>query len=404
LVLGLATAAAITAAAVLAVALGLPGRGPSVATAAEVRARVAHAWASAEAISGELVVENPAVFGVGTRRWAFVLTAQGNLRLEDLTRGGTVVYQAGEGVERSLSPSESLGNSDELFPSERSGLAPGPPDPSSSVGILDRSLGSVIRALADGDGGSVTEITYRGRPAWHLATDIRANLLEPALSPNHLDVTVDQETGFPVRVLATHDDRVVFETRVDDLKVDPPVAADAFSLDFPPGAEVFRSDDGFRRVQLNQVESMVGYEPLVPSSVPDGYSLSEVTVSLKPSSTGPEAANPAVPNVVSLSFRRGLDQFIVTTRPVGEDPSPWDDPLATGEGYVDGPEHVTFSGGALRGTGELLIDPLAIPHVWAVTDELVVTVSGDLTRDELLQVAGSLQSQGHKGQSVVRRR
>jgi hypothetical protein len=96
-------------------------------------------------------------------------------------------------------------------------------------------------------------------------------------------------------------------------------------------------------------------------------------------------------DVVSLSYRHGLDQFIVTTRPVGPDPSLWGDPLASGEGYRDEPEQVTFHGGALAGeTGHLLIDPLAIPHVWVKTDRLVVTVSGDLSREELIRVAESL--------------
>jgi hypothetical protein len=107
--------------------------------------------------------------------------------------------------------------------------------------------------------------------------------------------------------------------------------------------------------------------------------------------TGAEGANPPVGDVVSLSYRRGLDQFIVTTRPVGPNPSAWRDPLASGEGYPDQPEQIVIKAGALAGDeGELLIDPLAIPHVWVKTDQLVVTVSGDLTRDELLRVVQSL--------------
>lgn len=96
--------------------------------------------------------------------------------------------------------------------------------------------------------------------------------------------------------------------------------------------------------------------------------------------------------VVSQSYRRGLDQFIVSSRPVGDDPSKWDDPLASGEGFVDRPERVTVASGALAGhQAALLIDPLAVPHVWVVSDELVITVSGNLDRAELLQVIGSLR-------------
>jgi hypothetical protein len=125
--------------------------------------------------------------------------------------------------------------------------------------------------------------------------------------------------------------------------------------------------------------------------VPEGFDPAEVTASKKGSFTGAEGANPPMGDVVSLSYRRGLDQFIVTTRPIGPDPSRWGDPLG-GEGYRDEPEMVSFRGGALAGeTGELLIDPLAIPHVWVKTDRLVVSVSGDLTREELLRVAESLE-------------
>jgi hypothetical protein len=37
-----------------------------------------------------------------------------------------------------------------------------------------------------------------------------------------------------------------------------------------------------------------------------------------------------------------------------------------------------------------VLSPRATPHLWALTDDLVVTVGGDLSRAELLRVAGSL--------------
>jgi hypothetical protein len=39
---------------------------------------------------------------------------------------------------------------------------------------------------------------------------------------------------------------------------------------------------------------------------------------------------------------------------------------------------------------ELLIVPRGIPHVWTQTSDLVVTVSGDLTRAELVRITNSL--------------
>jgi len=386
------SAAAVIAVAALLVTSTLPGTRPTTATAAEVRQAVARAWSSAKNASGVLVSRAPRVFEEGSQRWSFILTARGDFRLENLTRGGIVVYDAATGVERGLDPSESIPDSDALFGNERRGLPPGPPDAGPRSSILDRGLGSVVRALSAGDGGTVREITFDGRPAWILDTDIRVNLIVPDLSPNHLEVTVDQATGFPVRVVATRDGEFVRETRIEDLKVDGPVPNDAFHLEFPPDTQVFRSDLGFRRVSLDEIERIVGYDPLVPSWLPDGYGSGEVTAARKESPTGAEAANPPVGDVVSLSYRRGLDQFIVTARPIGSDPSLWGDPLASGEGFRDEPEEVTLRGGALAGeTGQLLIDPLAIPHVWVITDSLVVTVSGDLSRQELLRVAESLR-------------
>jgi len=327
----------------------------------------------------------------GAERWAFTITARGDLRLDNLTRGDSAVFDADKGVLRFLEPPQSEGDGEIRLASVRRGLAPGPPDNWSPGTLLDRGLGSVVRALAAGGGGTVKEITYEGRPAWLLDTDIRVSLITPDLSPDHFEVTVDVGTGFPVRVVATRHGEFTWQTRIEDLRVNQPVPDEAFRLEFPPGTQVHRSDAGFRRVSIEELEGIVGYDPLVPSWIPDGYGLVDVTASRRGSFTGAEGGNPPAGDVVSLSYRRGLDQFVVTTRRIGPDPSLWADPLASGEGYRDEPERITFMNGALAGDeGHLLIDPLAIPHIWVMTDRLVVTVSGDLTREELLRVAESL--------------
>jgi hypothetical protein len=87
----------------------------------------------------------------------------------------------------------------------------------------------------------------------------------------------------------------------------------------------------------------------------------------------------------------GTDKFVVTTRRIGDDPGAWSDPVAAGE-PTRPPEQVTFDGGVLDGaTGELVTDPNSVPHVWGMTDTLVMTVAGDLSRGELLRVAQSLR-------------
>jgi outer membrane lipoprotein-sorting protein len=395
----LPAAAAVVLAAIVVVTVGEQGIGRRVATAAEVRAAVAGAFESADSVSGTLVERSwvPIEERRGAsreQRWRFTVTARGDFRLTRLGRPGDVAYDAGDNIERSLNTSASIPDSDVLFGAEITGLAPGPPDQSPSTTALDRSLGAAVRALASSGGGEVKETRHEGRAAWVLETELPVpNYAEDyEFWPNHLEVVVDKETGFPVRALASRDDDMIYEIRIEDLEVDGDVRPDAFTLDFPPGVEVSRSDAGFRRVSLEDVAAVVGYDPLVPRSIPEGYELAEVTVARRAGATGAFQGNPATIKAVSLSYRRGLDQLIVTTRLVGDDASAWSDPFATGEGSVREPERVTFATGTLAGhDGELVIDPLVPPHVSALTEELVVTVSGDLTRDELLEVAESLE-------------
>jgi hypothetical protein len=152
-----------------------------------------------------------------------------------------------------------------------------------------------------------------------------------------------------------------------------------------------RSDDGFQRVPLARAAGVAGYRPLVPDRVPAGYELAEVAVARESAPTGKEGGNPRSQGVVSLSYRRGLDQFLVTTRLRGN--GTWSDPLASGEGFVDHPDRVDLPAGALAGAdAELVLSPRALPHLWALTDDLVVTVGGDLSRSELTRVAGSLRA------------
>ena len=396
--------AAAVAAAIWLVA-GLPEDAPDVvrpgeATAAEIQARVRTAFAGAETLSGELVARGPSFENAygwkGTQRWRFALTARGDFRLTGLTLEENVTYDARRGVQRSLNPSASLGGEGPLFAAERTGIAPGPPDPGPIDPILVNDYGAFVQALlaTDPDDPRVRETTFEGRPAWRLDVPAAVNQIVPEHSGDHLAIWVDQETGIPVRILEQKNGRPLDELRIEHLAVDEPLHRDAFSLRFPEGIEVMRSDEGFRRVALDGVASPVGYEPLVPGWLPAGFELTEVAVAPGPGfPTGVEAGNPPSTDVVSLSYRRGLDQILVTTRlrHVPDWPDAWSDPLATGEGYVDEPERVRLSRGALSGVeANVLIVPLNVPHLWAQTDDLVVTVGGAASRADLLRVAESL--------------
>lgn len=94
--------------------------------------------------------------------------------------------------------------------------------------------------------------------------------------------------------------------------------------------------------------------------------------------------------MTSLTWRLGAQEFTVDLRPTGGMPE-WGDPFGA-EGMVPGahPVHIELPGRpALDGT--VVVDGPLTPHLWGITGDVVVTVSGDLSRDELQRVAASLR-------------
>jgi hypothetical protein len=384
--------AAAAVAAVLLFAVGLPRTGedgptePAGARAAVVKAHVRAALRSLRTLSGVLVVDDPSRGGSG--RWTFALDARGDLRLEGPRPGDATTYDARSGVVRSAQHSAAMGGPG-LFYAERRGVAPGPPDPGPPAWVLPEQYGAFVRAAVGDAPATVHMVEYQSRPAWRLDVETPPNTLAPSLSGDHLQLTVDRASGLPLQVVETKAGAVLRELRIENLAVGPRLPRSTFRLAFPKGAEVMPMDDGFRRVSLDAVSSVVGYAPLVPSWLPPGYRLAAVAVARHAAAVGSSGSLPS-DMVVSLSYRRGIDQLLVTTRLRGD--AGWVDPLASPEGFHDTPRAVRMSTGALAGIdGQLVLSPTTQPHLWALTDSLVVTVGGDAGAEELTRIAGSLQ-------------
>jgi hypothetical protein len=144
------------------------------------------------------------------------------------------------------------------------------------------------------------------------------------------------------------------------------------------------------------VASGLPYDLLVPATVPSGFTVESVAVDRDvASSTGPEGMNPKALQVVAMTWRNGASQFTVTLRPKGSEQ--WDDPLGAEGLTLDAqPVHVELAGRAPL-EGQVAVDAPVRPHLWGITGDIVVTVSGDLPRADLERVAGSLQR--HSGAS-----
>jgi hypothetical protein len=307
----------------------------------------------------------------GESRWGFEFRSSGSFRITGLGPNNPTVleYDPGLNVEAS---------SDEGLFVWRSGLAPGWPDAAPAGWVVRRDLGSVVAALAADPDADVEEGLYRGLPVWILRT--------PTGNPGEeREITVDRETGIPVRDRRFRDGRFAGEWRIENLRVNAG-RDEVFRLEPRKGQTVTRYDMGFDRMTLDRAATIVGYEPLAPKWLPSGFELSDVGVAEAARPTGGEAhRNPDSRDVVSISYRRGLDQIVVTTRRTGPSPERWRDPVVGSSVRATQPEPVDVAGH----DGELVIDPNSVPHVWAVAGDLVVTIAGNANRDELLRIAGS---------------
>ena len=383
---------AVGAAAAIAAVLAVSGftrlDGSEVASAAEVRAAVSKAFSQADNMSGVAVFLYPDAKG-NLKRWpfSFTLDREGAYRVEDLV-GGTVWASDWSTNAGKVAYGEAKGPKSAEFGLQR-GLALGSPD-AEPFAFFNRGLASIRGGMGEGADPQVTEVDHAGRSAWLL----RAAVPHMAGgSGDRLDITVDQETGIPVRAVETLNGEVVAKTLIQDVRINADVPEQEFRIDVPKGAKVHREDLGFRRGSLAGVGARVGYQPQVPGWTPEGYRLAEVQTAASPAALrGHAGTNPSSEAVVMLGYRRGLEYFTVTTRRTGSSAGAWSDPFNRPGTPAGRSEPVIVSGGTLDGVrAELVTDVRSVPHVWVATDKLVVTVGGDLVRDELLRVVGSLR-------------
>ena len=454
--LRLATVAA--AAALVAVAvlwLGLPGVnhvrvpgsgngpvvvGPEPATAAEVVARLEAALLRVKNVQGTLVerslIVEPAdeeggnLNGVdvppGTYNdyvYHVVVRSDGSFRKEAVAQrwsvgeddrvGGTFrfrsapgeaveTYDAQAGVWRLYSP-ETTSEDDGSWRAEQAmesrGVAAGPPDGDIGVEVGHAASARAIGRLARGD---VEGVVYDGRPAWIVSAPIpheegRGNvgLNSTCMEPiGRIAVTVDEETGYPLRIQEYAHGVVHWEVRLEDVVVDAPLPADTFMLE-REGGWPDSSDGGFRDCGVSELRDLIGFEPRLPAWLPRGFTVGRVTYTTV---TLDDPYNPAAngSDVANVRYERGFESATVTVRKATNPSlSARKDPFA----YVGNfdpdlappPDDRRIASGAYSGsTARVVTSQVVVPHLWLVKDGVLVTVAGDLTERELLRIVESM--------------
>ena len=271
--------------------------------------------------------------------------------------------------------------------------------------------------------GRVGETTYEGRPALTVSCAIAPVPIDGLNMDSHLfdtaEYTVDRETWLVVRWSYLLRGQVVQQTSLSNVRVNEPLSDVEFQLSPPRETRIKLVTKSallplpllqFRRVSFDEAAHTFSTPPLEPSALPQGFSPFAAAVADKARfmiwtfTDGYQPHYwPASRDVTQLGYRSGFLRLLVTTRqqPAGG-PLPADlfaaDPFVTATAgddiaHIGGTlERVRLSGGAWRGVTAYVVTPLLVPpHLWAWHDGTLVTVGGDLTRDELLGVANSLQ-------------
>jgi len=281
-------------------------------------------------------------------------------------------------------------------------MAPGPPDAAGS-GLFPVEYAGQMSALAIA-GSRVISSTYEGRPVLVVSTpagrSYGASFGASSSSAPRFDsvsMTIDRSTWLPIRVVRTYEGAVVESWAFRDVQLDVPLTTSDFAIQLPSSAQlVAGTDQGFHRLTVQEAGGAVKGRLFVPETLPEGFLLSLAAARTpEPTPEKPIAAGDST--VASLVYRRGFRSIVVTTRSAdGAALDPADDPFirAPTAGTSGATQTVLRSGGLTGAEVRLSTKPLDLPHLWTVQDGLLVTVAGDVTRRELLQIAGSLETYG----------
>jgi hypothetical protein len=205
---------------------------------------------------------------------------------------------------------------------------------------------------------------------------------------------VDQASGVLLQLTRRVGELVVTRFTASDVAVGDRIDRSRYQLTPPPGSKTTPVSIGFVPKTLDEAAAGLPYALLVPGWVPAGFTLDSVnSVAINRDQavpTGPEGVNAPTKPVVNMTWRSGAQTFTVSLRPSEGHPD-WNDPLGR-EGLVLDARPVRLPiDGRPALDGQLAVDAPVEPHLWGVTGDIVVTLSGDLSGGELERVARSLQ-------------
>jgi predicted anti-sigma-YlaC factor YlaD len=249
---------------------------------------------------------------------------------------------------------------------------------------------------------------WEGRSVYVLLLRYEWSMVAGPPQKTHIEVWLDPATYLPVRI--QHQDRskpgpviVRRDVRYTYDRVNGPVPPGAFAV--PPGAvaippgTAFPGSGQFRSMSLARARALTSYKvPRLRRLPRPGWRLLRSGFAPVGSPTGTEGMNPQGRDLVVAVYGSGLERLVMTTLLVTDQELAQQE-LGQGQ-YVDpfrgeGIQRVTtryrLRAGAYAGTVAHLGLPSAdAPYLWFRSGEVVVTLSGAATSQELITTAESL--------------
>ncbi len=414
-VLASAAVVGIAVAVATAVLVGVPGvsrlSGPQPVSAAQVIQKALDALSSGKTVQADATVkEEAAILPGGVPEYSIthsrvLLRSDGSFRqtqtdkpqtsepvqMRDRADAADTAYDAASGVFRDYSRGWDWDTGGHVNRVEvTTGYPLGPPDCWANVVLA--SVSSTARALQAGHMATVKTTSYEGRPVWVISGSKRAGSDPRLIGDETYSVTVDQQTCLPIRFQLFVDGVLQAENALSNVRIDEPLPDTAFTFAPPKGAKVVHKDTGFRRVPLARIGSAPGHVTLLPTWLPAGYVQRWTAVAARSTTANGVTEGR---NVVALQYVRGFDALTVTTRTVADPHAAATiDPVEPDTAWADIVRRdVRLSTGAFAGvTARVVVAPyITTPHLYAVKDDVLLTVTGGATAKELIAIADSLR-------------
>lgn len=259
--------------------------------------------------------------------------------------------------------------------------------------LLLHNFGFIEDLVAKSDQATLETVTVNNKPAWRISDPTLATTIV-GTSHGNFTVVVDKKTHLPVQfVYHEESSNIRVQTTFSNLDVNPTIGDNEFHIAFPSGLDVYTTDQGVKKVDADEVKSIVSYSPILPQYLPDGFELSAITAaesSLLETQLNTDAM--VSRNVVTATYRRGIQSISVSTRSVNGADTHWVNPVGGERAAEFRQASVTLTKGYFAGvTVETYGRSELQAHLWGKHGGFIFSVQGDVSRDELMKVTESLK-------------